>query len=338
VAPVISCFGDPRHLPFHEVSMRQRFTRGSSLPGRVFAEAKSLWLTESDAALLALPKRAEAARQVGLRSVAVFPVTVGARVIAVLELLSDRTHPPSEGLDTLMRDVSDQIGRVLDREQTTARMADLLWREQQGLLHTLHDSLGQTLTSIGMTSAGLQARLGGADAAVKEASSQIVRQTQHALDQVRQLTRSLFPIEVEPESLIVALRELGAATTAVHKIRVDVHGQLPDAFRSGKVATELYRIAQEAVTNAVKHAQAHRISIQLDGAPGRTELRVADDGIGIGTAASADGMGLQIMRFRARSIGGVLTIEPGEESGTVVTCSVRDTPTASAVTQSGGVA
>jgi signal transduction histidine kinase len=92
-----------------------------------------------------------------------------------------------------MKSVSDQIGRVLERERATARMADLVWREQQSLLHTLHDSLGQTLTGLGMLSAGLSQRLTAADADTAGTAGEIARQAQLALDQVRQLAKKLFP-------------------------------------------------------------------------------------------------------------------------------------------------
>ena len=83
----------------------------------------------------------------------------------------------------------------MERERSTARMADLVRREQQGLLHTLHDSLGQTLTGLGMLSTGLAQRLQGADAGAEASAQEIARQAQDALEQVRQLARNLFPIE-----------------------------------------------------------------------------------------------------------------------------------------------
>jgi signal transduction histidine kinase len=89
----------------------------------------------------------------------------------------------------------------------------------------------------------------------------------------------------------------------------------------------LYRIAQEAVTNVVKHAEARTISIQIGSESGVVTLRIADDGVGIRNAArKRDGMGLRIMQYRATSIGAHLTVEPRPTGGTVVTCTLREMP------------
>jgi signal transduction histidine kinase len=204
-------------------------------------------------------------------------------------------------------------------------MAELVWREQQELLHTLHDSLGQTLTGLGMLSAGLSQRL-VTDADTSATAAEIARQAQQALDQVRLLAKSLFPIEVDAESLLAALRDLASATEGLHKIQVRVEGVAPRALRDGKIATELYRIAQEAVTNSVKHAQAKAITIRIDDGSGPIRLVIADDGIGIPQASSGDGAGLRIMHYRATSIGASLTVERGPAHGTVVSCTLRELP------------
>ena len=146
--------------------------------------------------------------------------------------------------------------------------------------NTLHDSLGQTLTGLGMLSTGLRQRL-PADSEARETAVEIARQTQHALDQVRQLAKKLFPVEVEAESLMAALRDLASATESLHEIDVRVQGEPPEALHDGKIATELYRIAQEAVTNSVKHGRAKTITIGLEGLRELTQLTIADDGIGI---------------------------------------------------------
>jgi signal transduction histidine kinase len=324
---VVSCFGDERFRQFHDLSMEQTFSRGDQLPGRVYADNQAFWAIEPQTLMAAIPVRAAAATAAGLRAAVALPVTVGGEVAAVLEMFSEQAHPSDDQLVALMHNVGDQIGRVLERERATARMADLVWREQQELLHTLHDSLGQTLTGLGMLSSGLSQRL-APDAETSAAAAEIARQTQLALDQVRLLTKSLFPIEVDPESLIAALRALALATEGLHKIRVRVDGAPPRDVRDGKVATELYRIAQEAVTNSVKHAQAKSIAIRLAGTAGVTQLQIVDDGVGIPSPEPGDGAGLRIMRHRAASIGASLEVQRGRTGGTVVTCTLRMAPLA----------
>jgi signal transduction histidine kinase len=274
-----------------------------------------------------MPTRAEALEQTSLRSAALLPITLGHDVIGVLELFSTEHHPTGEQLTILMQDVSVQIARILEWERSTAQMADLVWREQQGLLHTLHDSLGQTLTGLGMLSSGLRQQLAGTNQAAAETAQQIAQQAQLALEQVRQLARG-FPVDVEPKDLIHALRELASTTESLHKIPVRVDGNGRQSVRDNRVATQLYRIAQEAVTNAVKHARPTSIGIAVAIASGLATVRIIDNGIGIQDTDGRDaGLGIRIMRYRATSIGAHLSIEPGPDSGTIVTCTMREKPT-----------
>jgi signal transduction histidine kinase len=263
-----------------------------------------------------------------VKAAAALPIRFGHKVIAVLELFSDRPHPPNDVLVNLMNDVSIQIGKVLERERSMAEMADLAWREQQDLLHTLHDSLGQTLAGLGMQASALSQRVtAGNTAALADTAKQISQQAQQAIDEVRQLAKNLFPAEIEPQSLMAALHQLASTTGLVHKIRVKVEGTVPEGLRDGAAASQLYRIAQEALTNVVKHAQARTVTISIGSESGLTILRIVDDGIGIrNTEYRHNGVGLGIMRYRAQSIGGTLVVEPGAKGGTMVTCTVRGIP------------
>jgi two-component system CheB/CheR fusion protein len=325
LTPAVSYLGDEQFAEFQALSERQRYARGQSLPGRVYAENVPVWIDDPSELAEAMPVRAMATGSLGLRAAVGLPITLGQDVVAVLELISNQPHPRSDQLTALIRDVGHQIATVVERERTTARVADLIWSEQQNLLHTLHDSLGQTLTGLGMLSAGLQQRLADTDPADAEVAAQIAGQAQQALGQVRQLAKSLFPVEVDAESMMSALRDLASTTESLYKIHVRVEGQPPKGLHNGKVATELYRIAQEAVTNVIKHARARTIVIRISGRPTLLELRVADDGIGMSHNDSTDGMGLRIMRYRAASIGARLTIESAPTGGTVVTCVQRMT-------------
>jgi signal transduction histidine kinase len=327
ITAVVSCFGDDRLRPFYDVSMNARYARGQSLPGRVYAAGVPIWVNTQDELVTLIPIRAETARQVGLTAAAALPVAVGDNVIAVLELFSDHPHERTEELANLLNDVSTQIGRVLERERLTAQVADLVWREQQELLHTLHDSLGQTLTGLGMLSSALGQRLTRTDAAAVESAQQIAHQAQEALEQVRRLSRGLFPVEVDSEGFIPALRQLASTTESLHKVRVRVESDVETPISDTRVATQLYRIAQEAVTNAIKHAKPRTIRIQISTDSGLTKLRVVDDGVGIqDTVTKHEGVGLRIMNFRATSVGALLAVAAGNDGGTAVTCTLRNVP------------
>jgi two-component system, chemotaxis family, CheB/CheR fusion protein len=324
VASAISSIGHERFAAFQAQSERLRFGRGDSLPGRVYAERKPIWASSAAELQALLSMRAELALRLGLQSAVALPVSLGNEVVAVLELVSDEPHAPSEEISTLMSDVSAQIATVFERERSTSQIAELVWREQQALLHTLHDALGQTLTGLGMLGAGLSQHLAHGDVAgAADAARQISEESRKVLEQVRSLARGLFPMTVEPEALLSALRELAATTQSIYGVRVRVEVDAWSSTLEGSVATQLYRIAQEAVTNAVKHGRPRNIEIILRGET-PAMLSIRDDGLGMQNAnPNTNGMGLRIMRHRAASIGGRLTIEPSGGSGTVVTCTMR---------------
>jgi signal transduction histidine kinase len=328
IVPAISHVSDERFQPFHENALHQSYQRDPSLPGRAYAGGDPIWVNDPDELLALIPTRRQMATRVGLKAAAALPIRFGNNVIAVLELFSDRSHPPNDVLVNLMNDVSIQIGKVLERERSMAEMADLAWREQQDLLHTLHDSLGQTLAGLGMQASALSQRATAGDtAALADTAKQISQQAQLAIDEVRQLAKNLFPAEIEPQSLMAALHQLASTTGLVHKIRVKVEGTVPEGLRDGAAASQLYRIAQEALTNVVKHAQARTVTISIGNESGLTILRIVDDGIGIqNTEYRHNGVGLGIMRYRAQSIGGSLVVEAGAKGGTMVTCTVRGIP------------
>lgn len=325
VVHAISCVRNEAMLPFHQACEHRRYSSGLCLPGRVYADGSPAWLTTPRELTDYLPSRIGMARAVGLKTAVGLPVRFGGRAIAVLELFSTEVHKPSDTLLDLMHDVSDQIGHVVERERRNVQTEARIWREQQDLLHTLHDSLGQTLTGLGLMASALRKRLGAADAAIADTSRQIAQHAESALGEIRQLAKGLFPTDLDADGLLSALRQLATMTQAMHPVRVDVQEDSSCALRDHRIATNLYRIAQEAVTNSVKHADAQTITIRIQTNSGLTTLRVSDDGRGIeDLGADVDGVGLRIMNYRARSIGATLTVAPQASGGTMVTCAVRE--------------
>ena len=325
LAPIITHLEGGRFRAFRRGTPRH-LSRGEGVPGRVYADGKPIWLGDQEALILLFPSKSEIIRQLGLQSAVVVPLSVRGETIAVLELLSTTALRGGAELTHLITDVGAQIGGVIDRERTMSQAAALVWREQQSLVHTLHDSIGQQLTAIGMLSSGLSKRLGHSDTDVVEVVNQIGRQARESLDQVRRLARGLFPVEVDANGLAHALRRLVSTTTPLSGIRCTVEETGRVFVRDNRIATELYRIAQEAVSNALKHANANSIIVRLAAEPGTTILTVSDDGHGLQPRQEDQGVGLRIMRYRAQSIGASLTIESTPYEGTVVTCLLRDTP------------
>jgi len=223
--------------------------------------------------------------------------------IVRLEIATDIT--PNKLREERIRDLERQIMDIGERE-----------RERIG--HELHDGLGQQLTGIAFLSKALSQKLASQSAAGAEDASQIVALINQAVSETRQLARGLQPVEVDENGLMSALEALAANIEQLFHIHCEFHCNAPVLVKDNAVANHIYRIAQEAVNNAVKHGKAKHISIELSAPQGRMQLSVHDDGMGfhpylIGKNA---GMGLQIMRYRAKMIGASLDIEsdPGHGS------------------------
>jgi len=133
----------------------------------------------------------------------------------------------------------------------------------------------------------------------------------------------LYPVHLEADGLMTALQELAAQTQALYKIRCRFVCEEPILIYDNSVATHLYRIAQEALNNAVRHGKPATIEIALREEGDALGLRIADDGVGITPATNGQrGLGLSIMQYRARMIDGALDVRRDSPSGTVVTCSL----------------
>lgn len=332
----IAHVANERLRPFHEASPRTRSLPGERVERQGSTGEKLIWANGAEAVQRTFPERSAAAAEAHLKAALSLPIIAGSQLLGVVELFSNRSHPPSEELKRLMNDVGAQLRRAIQREHATARMAELAWRGQQEVVQVLHDTLGQELAGLGMLSSSLAQTLHESDPAAAATARQITDGARRTLGIVRQLARGMFPVDVDAEGLAVALGRLARTSQEVHRVACQFEHDAPLLIRDNRLATQLYRIAQEAVTNALRHASASRIVIDARARQGMLMLTVADDGVGIGdSASSAEGAGLRIMRYRATTIGGELRIEPGPDGGTVVTCVVRE-PSEPARAQEGG--
>jgi len=236
--------------------------------------------------------------------------------------IRDRACPIRDQAGKIIRFVGiaeDFTGqRLLERE-----ILEISDREQARMGQDLHDGLCQQLVSLGFDSNALEQSL--AERGLPEAA--FARKMGKLLDDViteaRALSRGLFPVQLEADGLSVALQQLAAGVNARANIRCEVDCPQSVFVQNNTVAIHLYRLAQEAVNNAVKHSQGRSISIQLSNQSAGIELRISDDGVGFADPGpSAGGMGIHIMKYRAQAVGGRLTITPAMRRGTVVMCFV----------------
>jgi len=231
----------------------------------------------------------------------------------------------------LVRDISER--RALEHE--VLRVAE---DERRRIGQDLHDGLGQMLTGTGLIARGLARRLATDDSPRASDADELVQLLAEADAYARGLARGLVPVELEARGLADALDRLADQARRLFGVDCTAEAE-PDApDPDATAATHVFRIAQEAVSNAVRHGRASRITIRLDGHDGALRLRVADDGIGFPASHSvaltvpapvrpgADrppddrGMGVRIMHYRARVVGGALAIGPDPAGGTIVTC------------------
>ncbi len=219
------------------------------------------------------------------------------------------------------RDVTEQ--RRLERE-----ILEVAAREQERMARDLHDGLGQVLTGAAFRLQALHNRLEQGDRDGLAADALRTRElVEDALGQARAIARGLFPINTERDGLAEALARLAADAEEAFGITCTFAGD-PVTVSSREHAAHLYRIAQEAMTNATRHGRARTVEITLARDGDVVTLSVRDDGVGIPEAALAggEGLGLRTMRYRADRVGGEVEVRPREGGGTVVAVTFASAP------------
>ncbi|MBV8481232.1 MAG: PAS domain S-box protein [Verrucomicrobia bacterium] len=219
-----------------------------------------------------------------------------------------------------LQSVADTLAAAIERRVLEEELLDASSREQQRIGQDLHDSLCQQLAGIEFQNSVLVQQLAKVPETQAEAA-RIGELIRNATKQARSLARGLSPVEIEPNGLMAALNIL--ATNAANLFRVNCSFECPQPvlLKNRISATHLYRIAQEAIGNAMKHGQAKTIVISLKSLDGEIILTVKDNGVGFSQAGRAiEGMGLRIMEYRADMIGAMLRIDSIEGKGTTVAC------------------
>jgi len=257
------------------------------------------------------------------------PVWNAAIILAfylIVVWLLTRLHDMHRNLEERVRFRTQVLTEeIAERERLEHEILDVSERERRRIGRDLHDSLGQLLTGTALAGQVLEEKL--ASKAIAEAAdvTRIVTLVEEGIELTRSLARGLDPVEVEGDGLADSLRELATKTSEILATRCEYHSGVPVTVNDGATATHLYRIAQEAITNAIKHGRAERIVMRLDGAPGRVRLTVHDNGIGIADPrARGQGMGLRIMAHRAAVMGGTFEVRAEPSGGTTVLCEMRN--------------
>jgi signal transduction histidine kinase len=209
---------------------------------------------------------------------------------------------------------------LAERRRLESEILAIGEREQRRIGVDIHDSLCQHLTGTALAEQFLVEKLAARGAPELADANRVVGLIEDAISLARGLAAGLFPLEADDEDLASALSELADHFSSRFKVACRFFLVDPVQIQDSAVATHLYRIAQEAVHNAIRHGQARKIDIRLAKFGSAVALVICDDGSGFSTGQPVHhGMGLRNMKYRASIIGGTLTLGGGE-SGAMVTC------------------
>jgi two-component system, LuxR family, sensor kinase FixL len=226
-----------------------------------------------------------------------------------------------------IRDVTEQkfARELAERGRLEEGILAATEEERRRLGRDLHDDIGQSLLGLALMTKLLEERLNRKGLPEASVAAEIVRRTNEAIQKTRDLSRGLFPIMVQTGGLSAALQELAENVEKQSGVRCVVkaaeEGLDSGFFKDEQSSLQLYRIAQEALNNAVRHGKPRNVTLKLLTDEDVLELVVEDDGVGITEAARGlTGMGLKVMRYRAERIGAALDVRRRPEGGTSVEC------------------
>ena len=223
------------------------------------------------------------------------------------------------------------IHDITNRRRLEREILEASVNEQRRVGHELHDGLCQQLTGIAFAAEILARRLAAEAPGAVPQLRKLADEVDQAITQARTLARGLNPIEIHADSLPSALEDLAHKVSATFAISCRFHHECNgDAAVGGNTAaTHLYRIAQEAISNAIRHGKAKKVDLELRHDGDNLSLSISDNGAGFapgggqtGPTENSVGIGLQTMAYRAKLINAILDVRPGPRRGIVVTCSI----------------
>ena len=350
----------PTARTFAESSRRYTLSPGSGLPGRVWQSKQPLWLedllTENHF------ERGELATRAGLHSAMAFPIQSTGHFFGVLEFFALPRLACDEALVNMMTAIGSEIGQFLERrnaeaalrrahdelevrvQQRTAELKsantklhaaiaerkrlenellEITEKERRRIGLDLHDDLGQKLSGIALMTKGLELKLSKEKTSAAKDAAKIHSLVQAAMNHASDVAHDLATLDLAKKELPTALADLADHAKELFHIscRFTVSGTIPPL--EPNAVTQLYKIAQEALTNAIKHGKADRVAITLTEEADKMVLAVQNNGLPFPDLHSqSTGMGLRIMNYRASLLGATLDIAGLGSHGTRVTCTL----------------
>jgi PAS domain S-box-containing protein len=238
----------------------------------------------------------------------------------VTRRIRDPRDPKNEAPVELAKVLAALAAEVEHRRQLEAQLLTAVEQERERLGRDLHDDLSQRLAALAIMMKALTQEIKGRSRADRQKAHDIAEELGHAIGVARNLSRGLHPITLTRQGLPAALEELAA------RVPKHVEFNWPTSERLDlevSVALHVYRIAEEAVGNAIRHSEGDKITIELQATSARkVALTISDNGKGFQVLDPVEGMGLQNMKYRAHVIGGTLKITSAPGHGTVVKCTL----------------
>jgi signal transduction histidine kinase len=267
-----------------------------------------------------------------------FRLVVFGAVALLTSSLSDRLkrakqdlERSSENLEIRVQERTDDLSRlnahlqdeVHQRMQAEKAILEISNREQRRLSEDVHDGLCQLIAGVKLLSEGVKEKLAAQGASEANDLELIESRLAEALSQADHISQGLYPVELTSDGLMAALEELADKISKIYSVTCQFESHHPVLFHDAVVTTHLYRIAQEAVINAIKGGKAKHVRIRLNANGLRGTLSILDNGTGFlpPEPSGRKGMGLQMMQYRANVINALLAHRSGSQGGTVVRCS-----------------
>src|SRR4029077_7006833 len=214
---------------------------------------------------------------------------------------------------------ADLQRELVRRQQLEKEIAEVAEEERSRVGRELHDSLGQHLAGTGLLPETVASQLEKENSSIKPTARKVVRLIDQGIELTREIARGLYSSELDGDGLFSALESLSRSVGKNQvKCEFEHSGKPP---RSKELATQVYWVARDAVTDALKHGQPQHVWIRLQTSDGYLRLKVEDDGRGLSQSTRKDGIGLRVMAQRAELAGGALRVEKAVH-GTVVHCEV----------------
>lgn len=239
-------------------------------------------------------------------------------VSALCILIKKVNHSIITKLEDYNTRLKDEYGKRVDLERQIVTVEESIRRR---IGQDIHDDIGQHLIAIKMRCEMLENSGGQKSDDHAAETKRVIQLIEEAMGKISRTARGLGSVRLSAENFVSSLKHLAADSKEMYGINCRLKFNRPPAVHDDLIAISLFRIAQESISNAVKHGNAKHVTLNLYTKGDELSLEIASDGKPFSNARKAkDGLGITLMKYRSDLIGGVFTIRPGDKSGTVVKC------------------